>query len=97
MGMPLAAFFERQSNSFLRWLGENEHDDLDFQCAAFCIPHLITPMFKHATKRKGVPIHKGTCQDQGYSSKILDKTFSAFSYSLDVELYGSTYDDGGDN
>jgi hypothetical protein len=52
---------------------------------------MITPVFKQVVHAKNIPIRKGTCQDQGYSTKVLDKTFSAFAYSLDVELYSTSY------
>ncbi|KAL3924018.1 MAG: hypothetical protein SGILL_001306 [Bacillariaceae sp.] len=82
---------------FARWLEGDENDGNDnYQCAAFCVPHLIAPVFKQVTKSKGIPIHRGTCQEQGYSSKVMDKTFSAFTYSLDVELYAADYSNNED-
>jgi hypothetical protein len=72
----------------------------NYPLTCFCVisfplqPHIVTPIFKQATKRKGIPISRGTCPDQGYDTNILDKTFSALSYSLDVELYGASYNNG---
>jgi hypothetical protein len=84
------------TRTFLRWLaGEDEDDDRgDYECAEFCIPHIAVPIFRHVLRKKNIPIYRGQCimQDGGiYSTHVLDKTFSAFSYSLDVELYGSSY------
>jgi hypothetical protein len=52
---------------------------------------MISPVFKWVNQAKGIPIRNGSCLDEGFSAKVLDKTFSAFSYSLDVELYSSSY------
>ena len=84
------------TRTFLRWLaGEDEDDDRgDYECAEFCIPHIAVPIFRHVLRKKNIPIYRGQCimQDGGiYSTHVLDKTFSAFSYSLDVELHGSSY------
>ena len=89
------------SQSFLRWLaGNDDAGEEDYECAEFCIPHIVVPAFRYVLRRKNVPIYSGRCIDQDggiYSTHILDKTFSAFSYSLDVELYGSTSSDDDDN
>ncbi|KAG7349753.1 pectin acetylesterase [Nitzschia inconspicua] len=79
------------SSDFVRWLQGDDQDRGNYQCASFCIPHMVTPVFKQVVHAKGIPIQKGTCRDQGYSTKLLDKTFSAFAYSLDVELYSASY------
>lgn len=74
-----------------RWLGERRMEGDQYECAEFCVPHLITPAFRRITRRRGIPIYSGTCQDHGYTTKVVDKTLSALSYSLDVELYASNY------
>merc|ERR1712238_364917 len=81
---------------------DHNNDDTgggDYKCAEFCLPHIVVPVFRHVTRKKKIPIYLGRCIDQAdqdednsglsYTTHILDKTFSAFSYSLDVELYGT--------
>jgi len=88
-----------------RWLAGDDDDNNggggggDYACAEFCLPHIVVPVFRHVTRKKKIPIYLGRCSDQVdqdgdnsglyYTTHILDKTFSAFSYSLDVELYGT--------
>jgi hypothetical protein len=91
--------FTETSRSFLRWLAGDD-DGGDYECAEFCIPHIVVPAFRYVLRKKNVPIYNGRCIDQDggiYSTHVLDKTFSAFSYSLDVELYGSTSSNDDDN
>jgi hypothetical protein len=85
------------AESFLRWLagGEDENDG-SYGCAEFCVPHLLVPFVKAVLKKKEVPIYLGRCSENGYSTHVLDKTFTAVSYSLDVELY-SAYNGDDDN
>ncbi|VEU36812.1 unnamed protein product [Pseudo-nitzschia multistriata] len=90
------------SQFFVRWLageGDENKDGDGYGCAEFCVPHLVVPIFQTVLRKKKIPIAKGRCLDNGYSNHIIDKTFSALSYSLDVELYGASggYDDDSDN
>lgn len=87
---------EEASLLFLRFLNDDPGDDENgYGCAEFCVPHLLVPFVRSVLRKKKVPIDKGRCSDHGYSTHVLDKTFSAFSYSLDVELYGA--DSGNEN
>jgi membrane associated rhomboid family serine protease len=77
--------------------GENKDGNVDYSCAQFCVPHLISPLFQAIARNRGIPIQRGQCTENGYSTHVLDKTFSGFSYSLDVELYVSSGNNrGGD-
>lgn len=82
------------TESFVRWLAGEDKEEGSYGCAEFCVPHLLVPFANQVLKKKKVPIGRGTCSDHGYSTHVLDKTFTAFTYSLDVEMYGaSNYDD----
>jgi hypothetical protein len=59
----------------------------DYSCAQFCVPHLISPLFQTVARKRGLPVKRGQCTENGYTTHVLDKTFSGLSYSLDVELY----------
>jgi hypothetical protein len=73
-----------------RWLeGRRIEGGGDYQCAEFCVPHILAPTFRGITRRRGIPVYSGMCQEHGYTTKVLDKTLSALWYSLDVELYAS--------
>ena len=80
---------------FFRWLAgdENNNNERGYGCAEFCVPHLAVPFVKGVLKKKEIPIDRGRCSDHGYATHVLDKTFTALSYSLDVELYASSNDD----
>jgi hypothetical protein len=82
-----------------RWLGGRRRmeGDSQYECAEFCVPHILTPAFRGITRHRGIPIYSGMCQEYGYATKVLDKTLSALSYSLDVELYASNYENGDHN
>ena len=83
-----------QSIGFSRWLAGGAEDQ-NYGCAEFCVPHLVVPIARVVLRKKEIPIHRGRCSDNGYATHVLDKTFAAFSYSLDVELYASSNDDDG--
>jgi len=82
----------KTSESFFRWLA-GEDDGESYECAEFCVPHLLIPFAKRVLKKNKVPINRGRCSDQGYSTHVLDKTFTALTYSLDVELYAASTND----
>ncbi len=80
---------QETSRAFVRWLaGDNDNDSFD--CAEFCVPHLLVPFVKGVLKKKDIPINLGRCKNHGYTTHVLDKTFTALSYSLDVELYAAS-------
>jgi len=89
---------EETSQSFLRYLaGGDDKDSRGYECAEFCVPHLFVPLIQTVLRKKKIPISRGRCVDNGYSTHVIDKTFSAFSYSLDVELYGASDNDDDDD
>ena len=90
---------EGVSDSFVRWLagGEDHEENSSYGCAEFCVPHLLVPFVKHILRKKEIPISKGQCSDEGYSTHVLDKTFTALTYSLDVELYAESIQSDDDN
>jgi len=93
---------ETTTEYFFRWLAGGDNDDGggSYGCAEVCVPHLLAPFVKGILRKKDIPIDRGRCSDNGYSTHVLDKTFTALSYSLDVELYAAYnggYDDDGDN
>jgi hypothetical protein len=62
--------------------------DYDGMCAQFCIPNLVAPWVGPITKRLGIStIAKGQCVDNGYETRSFTKTFSHFTYALDVDVY----------
>ena len=90
---------ETTRESFFRWLAGGDNDDDgggNYGCAEFCVPHLLAPFVKGILRKRDIPIDQGRCSDNGYSTHVLDKTFTALSYSLDVELYGA-YNGGDDD
>jgi hypothetical protein len=90
---------ETTTESFFRWLAGGDNDDdggRSYGCAEFCVPHLLVPFVKGVLRKKEIPIDRGRCSDNGYSTHVLDKTFTALSYSLDVELYAA-YNGGDDD
>ena len=86
-----------KSQRYRRLAEGEDHNNVEYSCAQFCVPHLISPLFHTIARKRGLPINRGQCTEHGYSTHVLDKTFSGFSYSLDVELYvGSNYNNNGD-
>ena len=71
--------------------------EVDYSCAQFCVPHLISPLFQTVARNRGLPVQRGQCTEHGYTTHVLDKTFSGLSYSLDVELYSSNNNNNGEN
>lgn len=62
-----------------------ERDDISGMCAQMCIPHLVyRPALLGA---RFIHLEKGTCDDNGYSTHVADKTFQKYSVLLEVQLF----------
>ena len=77
-----------------RFLNENQNDTPI--CAEFCIPHIVSYGTEWGVERYlGTSLQHGLCEDVGFSDFFVAKTFSYWSFSLDVELFytSNNYDD----
>ena len=70
------------ANAGDRVLEENEIDGL---CAQMCIPHLFYRPVLWGSRF--IHLEKGTCEDNGYSTHIADKTFRKYSVVFEVQLF----------
>jgi hypothetical protein len=62
-----------------------EGDDISGVCAQMCIPHLVyRPALWGA---RSIHLEKGSCEDNGYSTHVADKTFQKYSVVLEVQLF----------
>ena len=65
---------------------EERNENESNMCAQMCIPHLIyRPVLLGS--RFIEQVEKGTCEDNGYTTYIADKTFEKYSVVLDVQLF----------
>jgi hypothetical protein len=62
-----------------------EGNEIDGMCAQMCIPHLF---YRPALwGSRFIHLEKGTCEDNGYSTHIADKTFQKYSVVFEVQLF----------
>jgi hypothetical protein len=67
-------------------------DDGDSICAQFCVPHIAgRPLIWGASTYSGYSVSQGQCEENGYDIHIADKTFTKATYSVDVEVFTSSY------
>jgi hypothetical protein len=62
-----------------------ERDDIGGMCAQMCIPHLVYRPVLWGVRF--IYFEKGTCEDNGYSTHIADKTLQKYSVLFEVQLF----------
>jgi hypothetical protein len=59
---------------------------IDGLCAQICIPHILYRPVLWGGARF-IHLAKGACQDNGYSTHVVDKTFQKYSFVFEVNLF----------
>jgi hypothetical protein len=78
--------------------GRRKLGDYDGFCAQFCVPHLIDkPFYLGVGRFTGYDMTQGMCEEIGYDEHVADKTITYFGYSLDIEAFSVSSDDGNNN
>ena len=76
-----------------RYLNNNNNESPI--CAEFCIPHIASYGTEWGVERYlGITLEHGLCEDAGFSDFFIAKTFTYWSFTLDVELFYSSSDYG---
>lgn len=65
-------------------------------CAQTCIPHLVYRLsLWGANQFSPFSVKKGTCEENGYSAHVADKTFQKYSVVFEVQLYSTSTNGAG--
>jgi len=90
-----SGYVNENNRERLRLLGNGDWD-YDSMCAQICVPHVAArPVLGFVNNRLPFSVESGTCEENGYSDFIIEKTFNAATYSLDVDVYLQYDDDDG--
>lgn len=70
--------------------------EIDNTCAQTCIPHLVYRLsLWGADQLSPFTVKKGTCEDNGYDTRVADKTFQKYSVVFEVQLFSTSTNEAG--
>jgi hypothetical protein len=70
--------------------------EIDNTCAQTCIPHLVYRLsLWGADQLSPFTVKKGTCEDNGYDTRVADKTFQKYSVVFEVQLFSTSTKEAG--